>query len=156
MKTRKYFLMSFGLGGNGADGIDNHGNKFHSSWYIGPDELDKYITPEHYDPEAMEGCILLDKRAVLEDKPSLAFTSPMVSLDLKDNETNRLFDREYMKDSMTMTLLAEFAKSGWGAIIASGAVGGLDYVSLPAFIAWWVDKGARVGRVIDGKAVWEN
>lgn len=150
---RKYYVMSFGLGGNGAEGIEN-GNLFHSSWYIGPEELQRYLVPEHYDPESMEGCMLIDKRAVLENNPGLAFRSPMCNPRLRDDETDRLFDRSYLKDDFAVTLLREFAKAGWGAVIASGAVGGLDFVSPAAYVGWWRDKGARIGQVINGRAVW--
>jgi hypothetical protein len=151
---RKYLIMSFGLGGNGADGIDGK-NRFHSSWYIGPEELPRYLVPGHYDPVEMEGCLLIDKRAVLEERPGLAFSAPMCNPELKDEETDRLFDRDYMKDEFTLTLLREFSRAGWGAVIASGAVGGLDYVSPALFAAWWQDKGARVGRVVNGAILWD-
>ena len=150
---RRYIVMGFGLGGNGADGIEGK-NKFHSSWYIGPEELPRYLVPEHYDPEQMEGCWLIDKRAVLEERPGLAFLAPMCDPGLQDEEVNRLMDRDYMKDDFILSLLSEFAKAGWASIIASGAVGGLDYVSPALYVAWWQDKGAKIGRVIKGAAVW--
>lgn len=150
---RKYYVMSFGLGGNGAEGIEN-GNLFHSSWYIGPEELQRYLVPEHYAPESMEGCLLIDKTAVLEEKPGLAFSSPMCNPKLRDDETDRLLNRSYMQDGFALALLREFANAGWGGIIASGAVGGLDFVSPAAYVAWWQNKGARIGQVIHGNVVW--
>lgn len=151
--ARKYLIMSFGLGGNGAKGIAGK-NWFDSSWYIGPDQLQRHIDSGNYPSAEIEGCILIDKCQVLEDRPGLAFSSPMCNLQLKDGETDRLFDRDYIKDELVLSLLREFAKCGWGAVIASGSVGGLDYVSPAAYVAWWQDKGAKIGQVINGKVTW--
>jgi len=145
--------MSFGLGGNGGDGIEGN-NSFHSSWYIGPDELQRYIDAGNYPAEEMEGCWLVDKIALLEQKPGLAFTSPMVNPLLKPEQVDRLQDRDHMKDTFTATLLTEFTRAGWGALVLSGAYGGLDFVSPDIYVKWWAEKGALIGRVIDGKVTW--
>ena len=70
MKRNRIFVMSFGLGGNSGDGITKDGNAYSSSWYLsGPDEFLKYI-PKHYDPSEVDGCIVIDKREVLERCPA--------------------------------------------------------------------------------------
>ena len=87
MPKSTYVVMTFGLGGNHADGYnESFGCKFTSSWYIGPEELKKYIDSGHYEPESIEGCWLVDQREVVKANPGLAFTSPMCDPKLKDGE----------------------------------------------------------------------
>ena len=69
MSRDRIYVMSFGLGGNSGDGITKAGNTYSSSWYLnGPDEFVKLI-PEHYDPGEVDGCLVIDKREVLEASP---------------------------------------------------------------------------------------
>lgn len=147
---RKYYVMSFGLGGNGAEGMDGE-QPFHSSWYIRPDELQRYICNNHYKPEEMEGCWLIDKIAVLEKDPFLAYKSPMVNLKessrFKDIKVDPVFGNAVFKGFGAVGTCAKIAQ-------ADDKFEGMDYVSVEYYINWWKDKGARIGQVLNGKVVW--
>jgi len=146
--------MSFGLGGNLANGISKHGHSYTSSWYLEPDELQQYINNGRYPAEEMEGCWLVDKRAVVLQQPGLAFKSPMPNPELVNDEQDEFLAREYLKDPLIQAMVSEFAKGGGAAAVASGMVGGLDYVSPTAYVAWWELKGARIGQVRGGRVIW--
>src|SRR5262245_30205504 len=73
-KRNRIFVMCFGLAGNHGNGVSADGNSFSTSWYLrGPDEFVKCVG-EHYKPSEVDGCIIIDNRAVLEERPGLAVT----------------------------------------------------------------------------------
>jgi hypothetical protein len=152
-KSDRIFVMSFGLGGNSGDGITSSGNVYSSSWYLkGPDEFVKLI-PDHYDPGEVDGCLVVDKRAVLEQTPGLAFRAPMCNARLDEGEIDRF--RE-IKDVGSSLVLQAFAQGDGQqrSLAALAAIsiadtskqpGPLDYVGPVAYAAWWREHGARVG-----------
>ena len=149
----RILVMSFGLGGNSGDGITSSGNKYSSSWYLnGPDEFVKRI-PDHYDPTEVDGCLVIDKRGVLEVSPGLAFRAPMCNARLSEGEIDRFRD---IKDVASSLVLQAFAQGDNQqrslAVLAAVSLadkgkepGPLDYVGPVAFAAWWRQHGARVG-----------
>jgi hypothetical protein len=154
-KHSKLYVMSFGLGGNCGKGISKHGNKYSSSWYLKPDELQHYIDNEHYSKEELEGCWLIDTCDVLRKKPSLAFYAPMCNPELADGEVDKFENREYFKDPVGVAILKEVARTPVGAaLVLSAFKGGLDYVSLVEYVQWWKEHGAKIGTVKDGKVQW--
>ena len=152
---QKYMIMTFGLGGNGAEILDtdNHNSVSHSSWYLKPEELQKYICNDHYKPSEMEGCILVDLREVVEKSPSLALKAPLCNPRLKDDEIDR-FDLKSV-GPIGVEMMREFTAGGGGAAVASAFMGGLDEVSPKMLGRWWQSHGARMGTVKDGKVVWD-
>jgi hypothetical protein len=152
-KGDRIFVMSFGLAGNSGNGVTSTGNTYSSSWYLkGPDEFVKLI-PDHYDPREVDGCIVVDKREVLEKSPGLAIRAPMCNARLSEGEIDRF--RE-IKDVGSSRVLSAFAQGdgqqrGLAALAAisladpSEEPGSLDYVAPAAYAAWWREHGARVG-----------
>jgi hypothetical protein len=153
MSRNRIFVMSFGLGGNSGDGVTKDGNSYSSSWYLnGPDEFVRLI-PEHYNPGEVDGCLVIDKREVLEKSPGLAFRAPMCNARLGEGEIDRF--RE-IKDVGSSLVLQAFAQGdnqqrSMAALAAISLVdeskepGPLDYVGPAAYAAWWRQHGARVG-----------
>ena len=147
----KIHVMSFGLGGNHGDGVSNSGNTFTSSWYLNsPDEFVKAI-PGHYDPSEVDGCVIIDKREVLDKNPGLAYRSPMCKAKLSENQVDRFSDlkagdslilRAFAEGDATQRTLAALAAV---SLQPSAEPGPLDYVSPVTFAAWWRKHGARVG-----------
>jgi hypothetical protein len=153
MKRNRIYVMSFGLGGNSGDGISKDGNVYSSSWYLsGPDEFLTYI-PKHYDPSEVDGCLVIDKREVLEKKPGLAFRAPMCKAHLSEGEIDRFKNIQGVENSLVLRAFAQGdgQQRGLAALAAisladpSEAPGPLDYVSPIAYAAWWRKHGARVG-----------
>jgi hypothetical protein len=152
-KGDRIFVMSFGLGGNSGDGITKSDNVYSSSWYLkGPDEFVKLI-PDHYDPGEVDGCLVIDKREVLEASPGLAIRAPMCNARLSEGAIDRF--RE-IKDVGSSLVLQAFAQGDGQqrSLAALAAIsiadqgeepGPLDYVGPAAYAAWWRDHGARVG-----------
>jgi hypothetical protein len=157
---KHYKIMTFGLGGNGADIIDDKPDEHmcatsHSSWYLKPDELQRYICNEHYKPEEIEGCILVNIRDVVEKNYMLAIKAPMCNPKLNDEEIDR-FNVSALSDPITSELVKGFAANGGAMAVAAAACGGLDSVSPKALAAWWKAQGATIGIVKNGKVTWEN
>lgn len=150
----KYILMSFGDGGNSGYILSPDGSSCTSSWYARPEDLQRYIDDGHYPPEKMEGCLLLNKRALLEKRPSLAITSPMCDAKLKDGEENR-FNHADLESPFAQAVVKNFAQTGGlGAALAFGTARGMDIISCPAYYRHWVELGAIGGVVKGGKVVW--
>jgi hypothetical protein len=147
----KIHVMSFGLGGNHGDGVSDSGNTFTSSWYLNsPDEFVKLI-PGHYDPAEVDGCLVVDKREVLDKNPGLAFRSPMCKAKLSENQVDRFSDlgsgnspilQAFAQGDATQRTLAALAAI---SLQPSAEPGPLDYVSPVTFAAWWRKHGAHVG-----------
>jgi hypothetical protein len=145
--------MSFGLGGNSGEGISNDGNVYSSSWYLrGPDEFVECI-PGHYDPAEVDGCIVIDKRAVLDKQPGLAIRAPMCKATVSEGEVDRFRDIQGVEDSLVLQAFAQGdgQHRGLAALAAvsladkSDDPGPLDFVGPVAYAAWWQKRGARVG-----------
>jgi hypothetical protein len=147
----KIKVMSFGLGGNHGDGVSSSGNSYSSSWYLGsPDEFVRCI-PGHYDPSEVDGCLVIDKREVVDKNPGLAIRSPMCNAKLREDEIDRFSDLK-AGDSLILRAFAE--GDATQRTLAALAVislrpydepAPLDYVSPVAYAAWWRKNGARVG-----------
>lgn len=147
----RYQLVSFGLGG--------------SSMVSDQSELRGYETPETFnrrlatDQELRKaiGAIALDKRALLQAYPILAYQSPMVCGRLKDREVDRFIE----KTSGVAPFMVEAMSEGFGAVGAlarlawkDATVTGMDRVSVSVYVAWWRMHGARVGIVKEDGIEW--
>jgi hypothetical protein len=152
-KRNRILVMSFGLGGNYGDGVGEDGNNYSTTWYLdGPDAFLRRI-PDHYDPREVDGCLVIDKREVLEKSPGLAIRSPMCKASLGEGEIDRFRD---IKDVGSSLVLQAFAQGdGQQRGLAALAVvsiadrskepGSLDFVGPVAYAAWWAKRGARIG-----------
>ena len=134
--------------------------------------LSGYDSPESFaetlgsreEAERFEGTIVLDKREAVERRPGDVVSSPMVDVRLAPGEVSRF--AEYVRglsashrESVGTMLgaLPETAMPGLAALaLADDDFGGLDYVSVPAYVAWWQSRGARVGIVQDGRIAWAS
>jgi len=150
-------LVTFGLGGCTA--------------YLAPQKdfgtcfIQGYEHPETWDqhaheyenrptPTIVEGAILLDKRAVLENDPRTSFNSPLVDPALQSGEEERL-STENVSETMLRGLGGSFrllaahkkANSEWR---------GLDSVSVDAYVQWWTERGAKVGVFANGRSQWQS
>ena len=153
-KRNRIFVMCFGLAGNHGEGVSADGNSYSTSWYLrGPDEFLECI-PSHYKPSEVDGCIIIDKRAVLEERPGLAVTQPLVSAKLEGDEIDRLRERHpHIEDSIILQAMAhgDSQQRGLAALAVvcahdtSDEPGAFDYVSPTRFARWWAKQGARVG-----------
>jgi hypothetical protein len=144
-------VMSFGLGGNHGDGVSNSGNTFTSSWYLNSPEQFVECIPGHYDPSEVDGCMVIDKREVLDSNPGLAFRSPMCRAKLTEDQVDRFSEvgagdslilRAFAQGDATQRTLAALAAV---SLQPSAEPGPLDYVSPVTSAAWWRKHGARVG-----------
>jgi hypothetical protein len=149
----RIYVMSFGLGGNSGDGLTEDGNTYSSSWYLnGPDEFVKLI-PDHYDPHEVDGCLVIDKREVLEARPGLAYRAPMCNARLSEGEIDRFREIQDVGNSLVLQAFAQ-GDGQQRSLAALAAIsladqgkepGPLDYVGPVAYAAWGRDHGARVG-----------
>jgi hypothetical protein len=148
----KIHVMSFGLGGNHGDGVSDSGNTFTSSWYLSSPEQFLECIPGHYEPKEVDGCLVVDKRAVLDQRPGLAYRAPMCNATLQDGQTDRFRDIGKIEDSVVLKAFADgeaqqrsSAALAAVSLVASDEPAPLDFISPVAYVAWWRKHGARVG-----------
>ncbi len=152
----KCVIMTFGLGGNmGEYRYLERNSGYSSSWYIEPQELQRYIDNGHYPAEEMEGCILVDKRAALEKDPMLTLAAPLIDAGLEGKQ-HRPFDKQYLEDPLNRAIVDEIRRAGYSHVVMSGFIGGLDKVSPELYLEWWTARGARSGEVKNGEVIWHG
>ena len=158
-------LITFGLGGHGVDCTrvwkSGQRTKPRISGYDRPESFEKQLTTgQKPDYPPLAGVPVLDKRAALETNHAYAFKSPLVDPELKDGEVDRL--DAAAASCMLPGLSGEFEQLATLAVVhqASGRTepGPLDHVSLAEYVAWWTERGARLGHMDEtGTAIiWEQ
>jgi hypothetical protein len=160
---KKAFLIYFGLGGHGVEFYESRreGRRMrgHISGYDSPESFERQLSrgeEENYPP--LSGVPVLDKRVILEKHPEYSFRSPLVDVDVRDGEVDRV-NTESAR-SMLPRLSGGFDVMAAAAIAHEGRKdpGPLDSVSVRDYIAWWVSRGARLGYMDEeGKRIqWEE
>jgi hypothetical protein len=150
MKKEGYTVavLGFGLGGHSEDysNVTAHLSGYDSPEIWTPDEGVNYA-----------GCVVIDKRDVVMEKPSLAYKSPL--LDATSKEIDR-FSRHFMsspvaqavaENSTTLAACARLHES-----TPEDEPGPFDRVPVPVYLQWWKRHGARTGEVIGGRIVWSD
>jgi hypothetical protein len=138
-------LIYFGLGGHGIELYEPDETVCspysHLSGYESPESFERRITKGDYDNTDLRNCPVLDKRAVLDQHPGLAWSSPMTSARVPDGEVEQC--------PMPDPLIARALEGSFGVLavakLANPQWTGLDTVSIPQYVAWWVAHGARYG-----------
>jgi len=107
----------------------------------------------------IDGGYTIDRHDVLDNNPSLSIRSPM--LDTHTAEVNRFKDKVAGQDTFMLDVLADPGCFGGLATLAKAAtvidsVESFDYVPLSVWLAWWRDKGARIGQRRGNQIVWED
>jgi hypothetical protein len=161
--VKQAFLICFGLGGHFVEtvetGKDGRRVKGHTSGYDSPESFERALGGgEKADYPPLAGVPVLDKRKILRKEPMLSFRSPLVGVDLKDDEIERV-DTEAARN-MLPGLSGGFETLAAAAIAHGGKKepGPLDTVSLQAYVRWWTARGARLGRMNDAglRIVWAD
>src|SRR5262249_35755922 len=105
------------------------------------------------DPAEVDGCLIIDKRAVLEEKPGLAYRSPMCNATLGDNGISRFRHNPEVADSLVLQAFAQ-GNSTHQMLASLAAVSihsqddepaPLDFVGPALYAAWWRQRGASIG-----------
>ena len=152
MKKRICTLITFGLGGH-TEYFLPEGNC--TSMLSGYDRPDRWEPDERTD-YAVATAIAIDKRAVLEVRPMLAISSPMVSTKLAAGAISRcptpspVFARAIAEGGNTFGMLLAL-----NAIHKGPDAGPLDSVSVADYAIWWRRHGARIGRFENGAIIWD-
>ena len=152
-ESRTYHLLSYGLGGHHADAsyIDREGNRRFCtiSGYDSPEVTLRRLEAGEYTAEQLEGCLLLDKREILEQDQCLAVAAPMSDASLAPG-TIKPFDRRRFDDGIGPFLTREWRRVGWGHLVY-GHGGHLRRVTRSRRA-----RGARVGRIEGGVMIWDD
>lgn len=142
MKTEKVYVLAFGLGGHSEQG---------ENWRLsGYDEPENWARKETGD---YSNTVVIDKRQVLENKPGLAVTLPMCNVTLAPDEVEKFSDIADTAARMMGGLGGSF--KSLAALGMSPTFSGLDSVSVQVYTELWRKEGARIGKVVTGKIVWE-
>jgi len=149
---KQAFLICFGLGGHSVDTAetwkDGTRTKGHISGYDSPESFERALARgEKAEYPPLAGLPVLDKRAVLRADPMLSFRGPLVDVDLKDDEIERV-DTAAARNMLP-------GLSGGFDILAAAAIahagkpepGPLDSISVDAYVRWWTTRGARLGHM---------
>jgi hypothetical protein len=169
MSDEKVKLIMFGLGGSVMFFNNNYRREGYADpedlfmpyhWWADPPEKMTY----HVDPEAAEGAMVIDKLPALVTARGLAFVflSPLVNVDLKAGEIDRVGD-------LSKSIMAQTVKrdpgNAYGTLVRLHEAGEkvnpknpgpLDGVDMWTYAKMWKKVGARVGVVRDGKIEWEE
>lgn len=145
----KFAILQVALGGVSGQTVDG------ASCTIYDCRLSPYLG------EVVEGGYVLDKRAVLEENPALAFLSPMCRGDLPAGTIRRFRESvPHPEDSIVAQSIItspEHPLRGLVGLMCQCAdCESFDDVAPDVFAAWWADKGARVGRRRGNEIVWAN
>jgi hypothetical protein len=159
MRQRRYIVMSFGLGGNIAYGLDGEG-KFTSRWGLDPKGFEQALADGKYLAAELEGCTLINQRQVLRTNEMLAIEAPMIDVLLGGDEVCRA--EALLKGpeaAVAMELVATHQPAA--AVLAAKALTssrfqGLDAVSPSVYVRWWEAHGAQIGCVRGGRVEWKT
>jgi len=132
--------------------------------------LNGYDHPERFElglqdrteREAFIGAWVIDKRSTVEEKPGNVIRSPMVDVRLGEFEVSRFAEKvRHLPQAarcgveMLLSHLPGSLNPGLAVLaLADDAFQGLDYVSVPVYVAWWRAAGARIGRVWGNGIEW--
>jgi hypothetical protein len=152
MTTNIAKLVCFGRGGDSVE----YGKRCHGSGYGTPER------PHAADPKTCtipDGTIAIDKRTAIETPAGYAwvFNGPMVNVDLQDGDCSEC-------PEPSPIFAGAVAGNEYGSLLTLQAAhktakktpGPLDFVSIAEYVEGWRAVGARIGRYVAGKIVWEN
>ena len=146
----RFALLQVALGGVSGQTVDG------ASCTV----YDRRLMP--YLGEVVEGGYVLDKRSVLEEKPSLALLSPMCRGDLPAGTVRRFRDSvPHPEESIVAQAIVQSPEHPLRGLVALMLLDGaelesFDEVAPDVFAAWWARRGARVGRRRGNEIVWAN
>jgi hypothetical protein len=109
---------------------------------------------EHTLDRADEDTVFIDKSEV-EDLAKYVLSGPMFDPSLKDDEIARF------NEIQTLRQMFSGLEGGFKATAALALTEGekslrsLDYVGLEVWITFWKSAGAKIGKLQNGKVVWE-
>ena len=156
--------------------ITFHRSGYSAYWNDGPNcsgTLSGYSCPEQFAVEladdseldrASRGAWVVDMRDAVNEDPGRVIRAPMVDTRLADHEVHRFADgirslSEPMRASVGLMLSALPGSLNPGLAVwalADDEFSGLDYVSVPAYVAWWRANGARIGQVSGHRIEWRD
>jgi hypothetical protein len=138
-------VLGIGLGGCHGETVDGG----HITYY------DSRLKP--YLGELVEGGYVIDKSAVLQDKPSLALLSPMCRGNLPTGSTEAF---NIAPDNFVANAIANDTHNPAAPIarmmLALPKCGAFDYLAPELYSAWWLKQGARVGQRTGDRIVWSD
>ena len=148
-KKTDCFMLTFGLGG--------HAMELHKLYDDSPcspySRLSGYESPDtfrfqDYTGYNLEGCPVIDKRKVLEERPMLAISMPMCG-----HETKK-FDPCIIDDMLLHGLQGEFRTLA--QLAKSSTFSGMDFVEPEMYVELWRQQGARIGKISGDCIIWES
>ena len=157
IKERGIFI-SFGLGGHYIVLKGQYNGTL--SGYDSPESFEAALVGGRYVERDLEGAPVVDIRAVVEDKPSLAYRAPLCGYDLADDEIDRC-----PEPSDIMATAMREGGGTFGAFLGLQALhqvttpkepGPLDSVSPRRLRDYWAGHGARTGRIDGNKITWDE
>ena len=153
-KLRMAAVLSFGLGGHSVSYPQEGYSNCSLSGYDSPEsfqlEMDRGKYASEFD---YSKCVVIDKRAILRSDPRLSIASPLLKVELAPGTVERFVDRETAA-RMLPSLGGAFAFLACAAVVDK-QYSGLDYVATDVYAAIWRKNGARMGRIVNNKIVWE-
>lgn len=134
--------IGWGLGGVYMKGVTDSGMEVSVTTYSKPsyflEEFNSGCYQKDRPTDTFEGAIVIDKEKALEENPRLAVKSPLFDPTLKDNEIR----------------IALTTKSFEGTLADTQS--SLDSVGLNIYLEYWKQYSVRLGKVVNGKIIWNE
>lgn len=155
-------LIEFGLGGHRIEYAPRAGyGQCSCSGYESPESFERREASCN-DPENIpDGIPVIDKRAVLEQRPGLAWSEPMVDTGLAPSQVDACpSPSSLMAAAMVGSPGNQFGAMLVGHRAAKGSnpnePGPLDSIAVIDSVNRWRSHGAQIGHWCQGRIVWES
>lgn len=112
-----------------------------------------------YYGQLIDGGIVIDRHDVLDRRPSLAISSPILDSHIK--QVSRFADAVAGCDTFMLDVLSDQSAFGGLATLAKAAttdkaIGSFDKLPVSQWVAWWKNLGARIGQRVGNNIVWDD
>lgn len=156
MKEKGIFI-SFGLGGHYIVLKGKYNGTL--SGYDDPESFQCALAGGRYVERDLEGAPVVDIRAVVEEKPGLAYRAPLCGYDLQDDEVDRcpepsdIFASAMREQGGTFGVF--LGLQALHQVTTPKELGPLDQVSPRRLRDYWAAHGARTGRITGNHITWD-
>ena len=155
MNKEKGRLISFGLGGHSIEFAPQGDTASSLSGYENPESFVERCRKGDYAEYDLEDAYIIDKREILQENPTLAYTVPMVSTSIDPGAVDKL-SHKTKKQAAFLEPALQGSFGTLARLAQEPEYSGLDYVGLNIYRGIWRAYGAKTGIFKNGSIVWDK